>query len=240
MKYLNSRTPVSSYDLTKVRYDQLGHQICNTCRGRCPWISKSGRDPLILAFVLLFLTYFLSHILNSAHTECWSNIFHLMHSNIQCTSWSDIFETPPKMPWCALLSWSLTTRKSTKTNKITDGIILSVIFTDEYNSISNFVGLYRQTFAVGNNYQWHRFRRQFDRSIPTEYFRRYISTEWPTEYIEFWNKEIVWWRGIFSDDFIDGVTEGFKPGSPYSDMAHSPSDLPTDIPTGRVRQWFHR
>jgi len=37
---------------------------------------------------------------------------------------------------------------------------------------------------------------------------------------------------IFSDNFTDGMTEGFKPGSPYSDVAHSPADLPT----GRVRR----
>jgi hypothetical protein len=72
-----------------------------------------------------------------------------------------------------------------KTNRIIDGIILSVIFTDEYNSVSNFVGLYRQTFAVGNNYRLYRFCRQFGRYIPMELFDRYIPTELPMEYIEF-------------------------------------------------------
>jgi len=36
----------------------------------------------------------------------------------------------------------------------------------------------------------------------------------------------------FSDDFTDGLTEGFKLGSLYNDVAHSPSELPTT----RVRQ----
>jgi len=48
-----------------------------------------------------------------------------------------------------------TTRKSAKTNEITDVFFLSVIFTDGYNSVSNVVGLYRQTFAVGSNYRPH-------------------------------------------------------------------------------------
>jgi hypothetical protein len=43
------------------------------------------------------------------------------------------------------------TRKSMKTNKIIDGSFLLVIFTDGYNSIFNFIGLYQQTFVVGNN-----------------------------------------------------------------------------------------
>jgi hypothetical protein len=38
-----------------------------------------------------------------------------------------------------------------KTNKIIDGSFLLVIFTDGYNSIFNFIGLYQQTFVVGNN-----------------------------------------------------------------------------------------
>jgi len=42
-------------------------------------------------------------------------------------------------------------RKLMKTNRIIDGSFLSVIFTDRYNFIFNFVGLYQQTFAVGNN-----------------------------------------------------------------------------------------
>jgi len=53
------------------------------------------------------------------------------------------------------LHWN-TTRKSVKTNRITDKIILSVIFTDGYNYVCNLVSLYRETFVVGNNYRWHR------------------------------------------------------------------------------------
>jgi len=36
---------------------------------------------------------------------------------------------------------------------------------------------------------------------------------------------------VFAGDFIDGITEGFKPGSPYSDVIKSPSELPTEPPT---------
>ena len=67
-----------------------------------------------------------------------------------------------------IASFIFTTKKFAETNKITDGIILSVIFTNRYNSLSNFVSLYRQTFVVGNNYRGHRFRWQFGRYVPTE------------------------------------------------------------------------
>jgi hypothetical protein len=33
---------------------------------------------------------------------------------------------------------------------------------------------------------------------------------------------------IFSDDFTIGMTEGFKPGSPYTDVTQSPVDSPTE------------
>jgi len=36
------------------------------------------------------------------------------------------------------------------------------------------------------------------------------------------------------------MTEGFKQGSPYSDVTNSPSELPTESPTEWVRQWFQR
>ena len=50
-----------------------------------------------------------------------------------------------------------TTRKSTKTNRITDGMFSSIIFSNENNSVSNFIGIYRQTISVGNTvsiYWW--------------------------------------------------------------------------------------
>jgi hypothetical protein len=33
---------------------------------------------------------------------------------------------------------------------------------------------------------------------------------------------------VFAGDFTDGLTEGFKPGSPYSDVTNSLSDLPME------------
>jgi hypothetical protein len=41
---------------------------------------------------------------------------------------------------------------------------------------------------------------------------------------------------VFAGDFTDGITEGFKPGSPYNDMTDSPSELPMEPPTEVVRQ----
>ena len=34
---------------------------------------------------------------------------------------------------------------------------------------------------------------------------------------------------FFPDDFIGGMTEGFKPGSPYSDVAQSPMGIPRNV-----------
>jgi hypothetical protein len=31
---------------------------------------------------------------------------------------------------------------------------------------------------------------------------------------------------VFAGDFTEGITEGFKPGSSYSDVTNSPSKLP--------------
>jgi hypothetical protein len=36
---------------------------------------------------------------------------------------------------------------------------------------------------------------------------------------------------IFAADFTDGITEGFKPEYPYSDVTNSPSELPMDSPS---------
>jgi len=41
---------------------------------------------------------------------------------------------------------------------------------------------------------------------------------------------------VFKGDFIDEITEGFKPGSPYSDVTNSPSELSTESPTEGVRR----
>jgi len=44
---------------------------------------------------------------------------------------------------------------------------------------------------------------------------------------------------VFAGDFTNRMTEGFKLGSPYSDVTNSPSELPTESPTEWVRRWFH-
>jgi hypothetical protein len=41
---------------------------------------------------------------------------------------------------------------------------------------------------------------------------------------------------VFAGDFTDGMTEGFKPGSLYSDVTNSPSELLMEAPT----EVFHR
>jgi len=41
---------------------------------------------------------------------------------------------------------------------------------------------------------------------------------------------------VFAGDFPDGITKGFKPGSPYSDVINSPSDLPMESSTEEVRR----
>jgi len=36
---------------------------------------------------------------------------------------------------------------------------------------------------------------------------------------------------LFVGDFTDRITEGFKPGFPYSDVTNSPSELSMESPT---------
>jgi len=56
---------------------------------------------------------------------------------------------------------SPTTRKPEKTNGITDRIFLSVIYTDENNSVSKFVGIYRRKKPVGETVGiYQRFHRR--------------------------------------------------------------------------------
>jgi len=58
-------------------------------------------------------------------------------------------------------------------------------------------------------------------------------------FLESCNGVMTW---IFSDDFTDGMTEGLKPRSPYSDVALSPADY-TDkhvllgIPSVKVNKY---
>jgi hypothetical protein len=45
---------------------------------------------------------------------------------------------------------------------------------------------------------------------------------------------------IFIGDFTDGMIEGFKPGSPYSDVTNLLSEWPMESLTEGVRRWFHQ
>jgi hypothetical protein len=54
--------------------------------------------------------------------------------------------------------------------------------------------------------------------------RRYIPTELQTKYIKFGEKKWFDDMEVFAGNFI----EEFKPGSLYSDMTNSPSELPME------------
>jgi hypothetical protein len=91
-----------------------------------------------------------------------------------------------------------------------------VIITEDHYSVCNSVGIY-------------------DRIIPSVYI------DWITDEIY-----IIWKKKkrfddveVFAADLTDGLTEGFKTGSPYSDVTNSPSELPMESPTEWVRWWFH-
>jgi hypothetical protein len=61
--------------------------------------------------------------------------------------------------------------------------------------------------------------------------------ELQTEYIEFFKKKKHFNDvEIFAGDFTNGMTKGFKPGFPYSDVTNSPSELPMESPT-EVFRW---
>ena len=75
-----------------------------------------------------------------------------------------------------------------KTNRITEEIILSVIFTDGYNYVYNLVSLYRETFVVGNNYRRHRITDGIYRILKkkkqcddVEFFQTILLTKWPRD-----------------------------------------------------------
>ena len=90
-----------------------------------------------------------------------------------------------------------TTRKPEKTNGITDENIPSVIIIDEHNSVSTSVGIYRRPQSVGETVGIYR----------QKIFHRYIPTVSPTGYtvcLEICNGVVT------SDDFTDGMIEGFK------------------------------
>jgi len=113
------------------------------------------------------------------------------------------------------------TKKLTKTNGLTDKIFLLVIFTDENNYVSKFVRIYRQRTSVGDTVSIYR------QNTSVSIYRPY---RWRT--IQFvWKVATVWWRGFFSDDFTDGMTEGYL----YSDVALSPAELLMGIQTKMFR-----
>jgi hypothetical protein len=69
--------------------------------------------------------------------------------------------------------------------------------------------------------------------MPIEYCGQYIPTKLQTEYSKLKKKRFADVE-VFADDFTDGIIEGFKLGSLYSDMTNSPSELPTESPTEGV------
>jgi hypothetical protein len=89
----------------------------------------------------------------------------------------------PKHHWHSFpLHHCHTTRKPEKSNGITDGIFLSVIYTDRNNFVSKSVGIYRRIYSVGNSigiYWRFRWRRiQFVWKYATAWWRQAIL---PTE-----------------------------------------------------------
>jgi hypothetical protein len=113
-----------------------------------------------------------------------------------------------------------------KTNGITSRIFSSVIFTNGNNSISTSVGIYRQKISVSDTVGLYR-RNKFV-GIYRPYHRQIIQFFGMLQRCDDVN--------FFSDAYTDGMTEGFKPGSPYSDVAHSPVESPTGIPMEGVRR----
>jgi hypothetical protein len=147
-----------------------------------------------------------------------------------------------------------TTRNSFNTNRIANGIILSVIW--------------------GRHYRHTLLCRSFCRYISTTKICRYIPMKLRTECWEFkkWGRfpdvEVI--AGIFyqrnhqgiqnvssvrwCDWFIDGnadeITEGFKMSAPYDDVTDSPMQMPTESPTDskwvtypvcrQISRWNHR
>ena len=62
-----------------------------------------------------------------------------------------------------------------------------------------------------------------------EYCHWYIPTELHTKYSELKKKWFVDME-VFACDFTDEIIEGFKLGSPYSEVTNSPSKLPIESP----------
>jgi len=82
----------------------------------------------------------------------------------------------------------------------TDGIFPSLIITDGNNSVSKSVGIYQRPSSVGEMvgiYRWN---------ISVGIYRPFLRRS-----IQFvWKDATAWWRAVFSDDFTDRMTEGFK------------------------------
>jgi len=98
-----------------------------------------------------------------------------------------------------------TTRKSDKTNRMTDGNILLVIFTDGHNSVSKSVGIYRRPKFISETVGI--YRRTISVGVYRSFRRRGISFVWkyatawwcqtilPTEWQRDsnWDSRIVTW-----------------------------------------------
>jgi hypothetical protein len=70
-------------------------------------------------------------------------------------------------------------------------------------------------------------------SVYTDGILRSIHTDGITNDIFMRIKKKRWFVDVevFPGDCTNGITEGFKPGSPYSDVTKSPSELPMESPT---------
>ena len=75
--------------------------------------------------------------------------------------------------------------------------------------------------------------------IQSVYTDRILRSIYPmelqTKYSEFKKKKAVRVE-LFTGDFTNGITEGFKPESPCSDVTNSLSELSMESPTEIVRQ----
>jgi hypothetical protein len=60
--------------------------------------------------------------------------------------------------------------------------------------------------------------------------------ELQTKYSEFKKKRRFADVELFTGDFTNEITEGFKPESPCNDVTNSPSELSMESPTEIVRQ----
>jgi hypothetical protein len=78
-------------------------------------------------------------------------------------------------------------------------------------------------------------------SVYTDGLMLSVYTDWIIDGIyRFFKKKQFDDVEVFGGDFTDGMTEGFKLGSPYSDVTNSPSELLIEAPIEIFHRWSHR